>query len=886
MQGLRIIRVWAAGLAWGLCALVQAQTPALVGGAREIVETQRRILALREDAGSAAVASDTEARTRAGQYLFHGMREKSAALAQGLAAATRNRDTAALNAFFDYVERGDLFDVDRLTLRDVLEDWAASIDPGQAPPRLTRLQADLVRIQSRYSRELATALAEQPTRGLAAKRAGWDEYMGFVRDKYPADEILRSVEGDLPDATRGKPSKTPEKEARALSDEITGRNLPPKTLLLTFDDGPHPRYTDQILAILAKYKIKALFFQVGQNLGTMKDEKAMLARSAEVDKRILAAGHAIANHTYSHPFLPKLNDKRLVEEIDSTQQLLLAAVPEGPGRTAMFRAPYGARNPQVLSELADRKLRSVMWNIDSRDWEDPVPDSIAKRVVADVEKEGRGIILFHDIHARSVEALPQVLDALIAKGYKFAAWNGRELVVENAALPAPSSEPLYRESFAVVIGIDEYAAWPKLRYAVNDARAIRDTLVEKYGFKPQNVTLLANKDATRDNIIAALGTALADPRKVKREDRVFVFYAGHGATRRLPSGRDLGYIIPVDAAADNYQNQGISMTQLQDIAEAIPAKHVLFVMDSCYSGLALTRGRVDGGIYARELARRGARQMFTAGGADEQVADNGPNGHSIFTWTLLQGLQGKADLNGDGIITASELAAHVSPVVATLSRQTPAFGNLVGSEGGDMIFETGHADEYLSGESQQLDSEATRLAGEIAKLKGEIAAKAERNAKLRAELASLQAGQGAGQGTAQGGAPATTPVPPPPVLPASGSTSASAHNDRGTSLFREKQYAEAQAEFEAAVKADPNFALAANNLGFTHYKLERFPQAAQWFEKTVTLDPKRAVAYLNLGDVYVKLNKRPEARRAYEKYLELAPSGRGADAARQQLRGL
>jgi tetratricopeptide (TPR) repeat protein len=306
--------------------------------------------------------------------------------------------------------------------------------------------------------------------------------------------------------------------------------------------------------------------------------------------------------------------------------------------------------------------------------------------------------------------------------------------------------------------------------------------------------------------------------------------------------------------------------------------------------------------------------MFTAGGADEQVADNGPNGHSIFTWTLLQGLEGKADLNGDGVITASELAAHVSPIVSTLSRQTPAFGNLVGSEGGDMIFETGHADEYLSGESRQLDNEATQLADQIAKLKGEIAAKAERNAKLRAELASLQAGQG-GAAPAQANPtpaspaqpgpsassppastppastkpatpPAGTPAPQPPALPTSGPMSASAHNDRGTNLFREKQYAEAQAEFEAAVKADPAFALAANNLGYVHYKLERYPLAAQWFEKTIALDAKRAVAYLNLGDVYVKLNRPADAKRAYEKYLELAPSGRGAELARQAMRGL
>ncbi|HEY4373846.1 MAG TPA: polysaccharide deacetylase family protein [Burkholderiales bacterium] len=865
-----------AGLAlWGCVAWAQAQSGQdLVAGARDMVETQRRILALHE-----ATSGDEQARTVAGQFLFHGLQDKSAALSQALMQATQRNDTAALNAFFDYVERGELFDLDRLTLRETLEDWAAQLGPAQVPPRLARLQADFPRIQARYARELDAATAAAPARGVA-KRADWDAYVDSVRDKYKAEDILKSLQTDLPNDTRGA-AKSPQKEAEARANEISGRSLPPKTLLLTFDDGPHPRYTDQLLAILARYKIKALFFQVGKNLGTAKDGQVkLIAQNAAVEKRIIAGGHAIANHSYSHAFLPKLDDKRLAEEIDSTQQLLNAAVPEGPGRTAMFRAPYGARNPVVLTDLADRKLRSVMWNIDSLDWEDPVSDSVAKRVIAQVEKQGRGIILFHDIHARAIEALPQVLDTLIAKGYKFASWNGTELVVDNAAVPAPVTAPLYRESFAVVIGIDDYNNWPKLRYATHDAQSIRDVLVQKYGFKEANVALLTNKQATRENIMAVLGGTLADARKVKREDRVFVFFAGHGATRRLPSGRDLGYIIPVDAATDNF-TEAISMTQLQDVSEAIPAKHLLFIMDSCYSGLALTRGgRVDGNVYARELARRGARQMFTAGGADEQVADNGPNGHSIFTWTLLQGLEGKADLNGDGIITASELAAHVAPIVSTLSRQTPAFGNLVGSEGGDMVFETGHASEYLSGESQQLDDEATKLADQITRLKGEIAAKAERNAKLRAELASLQAGNAGGQ------PPAAAPIPPAPPLPAAGPMTASAHNDRGTALFREKQYADALAEFEAAVKADPNFALAANNLGFAHYKLEHYPLAAQWFEKTVTLDPKRAVAYLNLGDVYLKLDKKPAARRAYEKYLELTPNGRGAELAHQALKGL
>ena len=195
---------------------------------------------------------------------------------------------------------------------------------------------------------------------------------------------------------------------------------------------------------------------------------------------------------------------------------------------------------------------------------------------------------------------------------------------------------------------------------------------------------------------------------MKKNDRLFVFFAGHGATRQLSSGRDLGYIVPVDSDPNQIATDAIPMTELQNIAEGVTAKHALFVMDACYSGLGLTRGAGNSN-YLRDNAKRVGRQMLTAGGADQLVADGGPNGHSVFTWALLQGLGGKGDLNGDGLITATELAAYVAPAVAATSRQTPAFGSLPGSEGGDFIFELPSETEFLSGETKQLPSEAIAL---------------------------------------------------------------------------------------------------------------------------------------------------------------------------------
>src|SRR6185437_12777763 len=130
-----------------------------------------------------------------------------------------------------------------------------------------------------------------------------------------------------------------------------------------------------------------------------------------------------------------------------------------------------------------------------------------------------------------------------------------------------------------------------------------------------------------------------------------------------------------------------------------------------------------------EVTRRTARQILTAGGADQQVADDGPNGHSVFTWALLQGLQGQADLDANGVITASELGAYISPIVAQFAKQTPTVGNLVGSEGGEFLFEL--QPEPLTSLTPQFEGQALQLNERLAALEKQIAAK-------QAELLRIQ----------------------------------------------------------------------------------------------------------------------------------------------------
>jgi peptidoglycan/xylan/chitin deacetylase (PgdA/CDA1 family)/uncharacterized caspase-like protein len=830
----------------------------------EIVGRYRKTIVLLEDDDSLPDA-DRETVSLVGRIIFQENHQAISTLSDELTsgiltAGDWSQSPANVSHFLDLIEtQSDLHDADKLVFREIFSDMASSLsglkNPAAAKTQLEqRVESDrqaLTEIQSLYEKELDKIFGRFETRGMPVRREAWDRYVAYLHTRYRREDILKSYESTV---NRIKLSARAGHQDNDL--ETYGSKLPPKTLLLTFDDGPHPRYTDRILEILRQHQIKSVFFELGTNLATVKNNNILPTRAATATRHLVEAGYAIGSHGFSHQVLPKMSDREIGAEIDETNRLLQTVANV---HSPLFRPPYGERDTKVLAAIEAHKMRSILWNIDSKDWADPVAKSVANRVIAGARRADHGIILLHDIHERTIDALPLIIETLKSDGYRFLSWNGEGFVEDSEdviALTKPAADPpppLYRESWAVVAGIDNYPKWPKLQYAVNDATGVRDLLVNKFGFKRDHVITLFNEEATREKILSALGDTLSNPNNVHHDDRVFIFFAGHGSTRRLPSGRDLGYIIPWDADTQNFQGQAISMTNFQDISESIPAKHVFFVMDSCYSGLAITRAAQAGNNYLREMSRRTAREMLTAGGANEEVADNGPNGHSVFTWTLLQGLEGRADLNSDGFITAAELAAYVGPSVSTLSHQTPAFGNLPGAEGGEFIFELHPETEALSQQSAQLDQEAIALNAQLDQIRKEVAAKTARNNELRRQIAAAKSGQ-----------------PGPPVAPPPGKGSAATHLNRGDALFKEKRYQEALDEFLAAAKLDPASALAANNVGFIYGRLQRFDDSVQWTRKAIEIDPKRAVAYVNLGDMYYQLNRPEDARPYYEKYLELA----------------
>lgn len=260
----------------------------------------------------------------------------------------------------------------------------------------------------------------------------------------------------------------------------------------------------------------------------------------------------------------------------------------------------------------------------------------------------------------------------------------------------------YSGSRALIIGIDDYTTASPLSYAVSDAKAVKDVIVSNLGFPEEDVVCLFNADATKTSILHAY--SLLTDASVDVDERIIVFFAGHGYTRSGYRG-EIGYLVPSDADLIDPSSL-IRWNELTENSELIRAKHVLFVMDACYGGLALTRTLPAGSTrFLRDMLLRYSRQVLTAGKADEVVADSGgpiPN-HSVFTGHLIQGLQGAA-VGGDGILTASGLMAYVYSKVATdkNSRQTPHYGHFDGD--GDMILLPSELDKKDEDDATGLDT--------------------------------------------------------------------------------------------------------------------------------------------------------------------------------------
>lgn len=176
-------------------------------------------------------------------------------------------------------------------------------------------------------------------------------------------------------------------------------------IAMTFDDGPHPQNTSRLLDMLSKRNIKATFYVIGGNV----------ERYPHIARRIVAEGHEIGNHTYTHRKLTSLSSSEVRKEMQRTQDAIARATGVKP-RT--MRPPYGAlRADQRVTIMQEFGYPTILWSVDPRDWQRPGPSVVTSRILAGA---GNGaIILAHDLHAPTVDAMPATFDKLLSRGYKF-----------------------------------------------------------------------------------------------------------------------------------------------------------------------------------------------------------------------------------------------------------------------------------------------------------------------------------------------------------------------------------------------------------------------------------------------------------------------------------
>lgn len=179
-------------------------------------------------------------------------------------------------------------------------------------------------------------------------------------------------------------------------------------VVLTFDDGPLPPYTESVLNTLASNCVKATFFIIGE----------MARHSPDLVRRAYDEGHTIGTHTQTHPNLSKLSSSHAKREIEDGIASVAAVLTASRRLAPFFRAPYLAVTPTLQNYLVSRGL--MLWGIDFQadDWEKISPDEVVERALKAIEKKRKGVLLLHDIHSRTAAALPKLLTELKARGYK------------------------------------------------------------------------------------------------------------------------------------------------------------------------------------------------------------------------------------------------------------------------------------------------------------------------------------------------------------------------------------------------------------------------------------------------------------------------------------
>ena len=205
-------------------------------------------------------------------------------------------------------------------------------------------------------------------------------------------------------------AKVEDRTANAATSQSSTQSSGP--IYLTFDDGPHPTWTPQIMRLLDAYNARATFYVLGQ----------WVQHYPWLTRQLADAGHVVANHSLSHANLARLSAQGVAHEIWSTQNLVENAIGRRP---TLFRPPFGAANWTVRNQAARAGLSLELWDIDTNDWRLPGARAIADRVTANAYPGA--VVLMHDgggNRRQTVDAVELILWRLSRRGYTFAVMNG------------------------------------------------------------------------------------------------------------------------------------------------------------------------------------------------------------------------------------------------------------------------------------------------------------------------------------------------------------------------------------------------------------------------------------------------------------------------------
>ena len=398
-------------------------------------------------------------------------------------------------------------------------------------------------------------------------------------------------------------------------------------------------------------------------------------------------------------------------------------------------------------------------------------------------------------------------------------------------------EVLYYKSWAVVIGIDDYVVASKLGSAVADAKAVAESF-RRLGF--DEVIELYNKDAS----LKRLNTLLHDilPRKLGRQDRLVIYFAGHAGITQDMNGKDLGYLVPWDAQVNNAA-KSITLDELKEFSRRVMSRHVLFLLDTAVAGWDVTPPQqlsLEGRSAPEMETEKRAIQVLTAAGKGETVVRT--ESPDAFVQAIVAGLQGAADTDKNGWLLASELAAYVAQQVEYKSggAQHPQFARLHGE--GDTILIEGQKGSFKSG---GLKTQAEKI----------VAAKEE----YEQAFSILQQQQSAQEALAR----LNKAIEYYPEYGDAYVLKSYLHLEHLPNLK------EALSAAQAAVKYAPENPDSSYTLGLVLQRSGQFPEAEQAMRHALAVNPNYADVYLSLGDLYAEdLKDKAKAVEAYKRHLE------------------